>query len=302
VVCPRTEFVARPDGPGSFAERLVVREARSSLQPKVLHRADPDVVVLNNTHEIAATGSGDLWRALRPPGRAVVRMVRDRPNGNAGAGAAAEDIRLVWAPVWPLRILHFPVRSFEQFLRRTQILLSAGGCGDRGRFRRLRKMVEEGRLGELYTQLACDDAAIDEGIAAGRLVRDERLARLLPRCPDLLAAPRTWVRIDPTPEELDGELADLEFDAMRLLARTQRFSILQLDRLRDRTFELQTRLGERRAGLRPAALLQGAKRRFGSLAPRRRLPASHHARALHSGTGSGRPTGGHPQAVPRHYP
>ena len=47
VVAPRAEFVGRPDGPGSFAERLVFRERRSTLQPKVAHRADPDVVVLH---------------------------------------------------------------------------------------------------------------------------------------------------------------------------------------------------------------------------------------------------------------
>jgi len=47
VVGPRTEFVGRPDGPGSFADRLTVRESRARLQPKVAHRAVPDVVVLD---------------------------------------------------------------------------------------------------------------------------------------------------------------------------------------------------------------------------------------------------------------
>ena len=78
VVAPRTEFVGRPEGPESFAERLVFRESRSTLQPKVAHRADPDVVVLHRgAHEVAAASDGDLWRALRPPGRAVHRTVRD---------------------------------------------------------------------------------------------------------------------------------------------------------------------------------------------------------------------------------
>jgi hypothetical protein len=265
VVCPRTEFVGRPDDSRSFAERLVVREVRSSLQPKVAHRADPDVVVLSNTHEVAATASADLWSALQPPGRAVVRMVRGRRDGELGQDLPHEDIRLVWAPRWPMRVLHFPVRTFEQFRRRTEISLTAGGWGDRGRFGRLRRIVEEGRLGELYEQLVCDDQAVTNGISEGRLARDERLARFLPLCPDPLSGSQAELCIDPAPADLDRELAELEFDAMRLLARTQRFTMLQLDRLRDRVFELQAKLAERRARARPGSLLRGAKRRLGRL-------------------------------------
>jgi len=263
VVCPRTEFVGGPDDSRSFAERLVVREARSSLQPKLLHRADPHAVVLNSTHEVAATASPDLYRALQPPGRAVVRMVRDGGNGSLGADPPAEELRLVWAPVWPVRILHFPVRGWDQFRRRAEISLSAGGWGNHGRFRRLRKIADEGRLGELYEQLVCDGEAVAEGISEGRLVRDERLARFLPLCPEPLSGSPAEVRIEPAPAELERELAELEFDAMRLLARTQRFTMVQLDRVRNRVFELQTRLAERRAGARPGALLRGARRRLG---------------------------------------
>src|ERR687887_1142054 len=73
VVAPRTEFVGRPDGPGSFAERLKVREARSRLQPKVAHRAEPDVVSLDRgAHDVAAEGPrGDGVENPRPPGRTV---------------------------------------------------------------------------------------------------------------------------------------------------------------------------------------------------------------------------------------
>lgn len=272
VVCPRTEFVGRPDDSRPFAERLVIRETRSSLQPKLVHRGDPDVVVLSNTHEVAATASSDLWCALQPPGRAVIRMVRDRRDGDLEQASPHEDIRLVWAPRWPLRVLHFPVRTFEQFRRRTEISLSAGGWGDRGRFRRLRAIVEEGRLGELYGELVCDDQAVSDGISACRLVRDERLAQFLPLCPDPLSGLEAEVHIDPAPAELELELAELEFDAMRLLARTQRFTMLQLDRFRDRVFDLQTKLAERRAGGRPGALLRGARRRLVRLRAGRTRP------------------------------
>jgi hypothetical protein len=272
VVCPRTEFVGRPDDSRPFAERLVVREARSSLQPKLLHRADPHVVALSNTHEVAATASPDLWRALQPPGRSVVRMVRDRDDGDRGLHLPGEDLRLVWAPAWPVRILHFPVRSLDQFRRRAEISLSAGGWGDRGRYGRLRGILEQGRLGELYGQLVCDDDTVAVAISDGRLVRDERLARLLPLCPDPLSDSRAEICVELSPEELERELTELEFDAMRLLARTQRYTMLQLDRLRDRVFELQAKLAGRRAGVRRAAFLRGARRHLGQWRAGRATP------------------------------
>ena len=184
VVAPRTEFVGRPDGGGSFAERLVFRERRSTLQPKVAHRADPDVVVLHRgAHEVAAASDGDLWRALRPPGRAVHRSVRDVGN-EPSADHEDEDIRLVWAPTWPLRIFHFPLRSFEQFRRRTEISLHQGGFRDSGRFRRLREHYEQERLEELYAELIWDDAAVEEGIRERQACprrADRRAPAALPR-------------------------------------------------------------------------------------------------------------------------
>jgi hypothetical protein len=242
VVAPRAEFVGRPDGPGSFAERLVVREARSNLQQKVAHRADPHVVVLHRgAHDVASAGRERLWLALRPPGRAVHRSVRGL-GSNRDADANGDDIRLVWAPTWPLRIFHFPLRSFDQFRRRTEISLRHGGFRDSGRFRRLRRHYEQGRLEELYAELVWDDEAIEDGIREGTLVRDERLARLLPRCPDPLAgAPADGVRVTPDPGELEREREEVQLDAMRLLTRTQRFTMLQLDQARERMDELHAK-------------------------------------------------------------
>jgi hypothetical protein len=238
VVAPRAEFVGRPDGPGSFAERLVVREARSNLQPKVAHRADPNVVVLHRgAHDVASAGGERLWLALRPPGRAVHRSVRalgPNPNG--------DEIRLVWAPTWPLRIFHFPLRSLDQFRRRTEISLRHGGFRDSGRFRRLRRHYEEGRLEELYAELVWNDDAIEDGMREGSLVRDERIAALLPGCPDpLAAAPANEVRVTPDPSELVRERDEVQLDAMRLLTRTQRFTMLQLDQARERMDELHAK-------------------------------------------------------------
>jgi hypothetical protein len=239
VVAPRTEFVGRPDGPGSFADRLVIREARSSLQPKVAHRADPDVVVLHRgAHDVASSPGGDLWQSLRPPGRAVHRSVRVEVESDGGD----EDIRLVWAPVWPLRIFHFPIRSFEQFSRRTEISLRHGGFRDSGRFRRLRRHYEDDRLDELYAELTWDDDQVADGLRDGSLVRDGRIAELLPRCPDPFASAEPGgVRVEIDESDLERERAEVELDAMRLMTRTQRFTMLRLDQARERLDELHAK-------------------------------------------------------------
>jgi hypothetical protein len=242
VVAPRTEFVGRPDGAGSFAKRLTVRESRARLQPKVAHRAEPDVVVLDRGgHDVAVAGpGGDAAETLRPPGRPVHRTTRD-PEGSDSV-RAADETRLVWAPRWPVRILHFPVRSSAQFKRRTEIAIFEGKFPDWGRFRRLREQFEEGRLEELYAELVWDDAALEAGIRDGWLVRDERLARLLPKCPDPVSgAPAGSVRVEPEPDGLQREEAELEFDAMHLLGRTERWLIVQRERARERTGALQSK-------------------------------------------------------------
>jgi hypothetical protein len=119
LIAPRCEFIGRPDGPGTFADRLTIREARARYQPKVAHRADPDVVMLDRgPHDVAAMGpSGDVADSVRPPGRPVHRVIRNQELG--AASWPEEETRLTWAPWWPVRILHFPVRSSAQFKRRT---------------------------------------------------------------------------------------------------------------------------------------------------------------------------------------
>jgi hypothetical protein len=105
----------------------------------------------------------------------------------------------------------------------------------------LREQFEEGRVEELYAELLWDDAAIEQGIREGRLVRDERLARVLPDCPDPLGgAPPGSVRVEPEPGELEREEAELEFEAMQLLGRTERWLIVQRERTRRRNEELQS--------------------------------------------------------------
>jgi hypothetical protein len=262
VVAPRVEFVGRPDGPGSFAKRLTVREARSRLTPKVAHRAEPDVVSLDRgAHDVAVEGPGGVAETLRPPGRAVHRTVRDADG--AEEEPAEDETRLVWAPMWPLRILHFPVRSFAQFKRRTEVAIFEGHYPDWGRFKRLRETYEEGRFEELYEELVLTDADVEEAISEGRLVSDERFARLLERCPDPLDGGEPGsVRVELSPDAAESERSDLEFDAMQLLARTSRWTTVQRERGRERSEEL-------RADVKSTAKQRDAARRTVSRKNRR---------------------------------
>jgi hypothetical protein len=245
VLGPRVEFVARPDGPGTFFDRLVYREARSMLRPKIAHRALADVIVLHRgQHDVTAgTDSEDAWQRLRTPGRPVLRTVRPE-----GPGETEE--RLVWYPRWPLRIFHLPLRSFDQYRRKVEAMLNdpvSSGGGMRGR---LRDRYEAGHIDELYAELTEDDAAVDRGIAEGRLVRDERLRDFMAGLGDPLAGAPAPRPAPPTPAELAAEQAELELDAMHVLGRTERMLMIRHDEARARARELSAEVKRLRSKAR----------------------------------------------------
>lgn len=234
VVAPRTEFVARPDGPGPFWERLTVREARSSLRPKLAHRPEPDLKLRRGAHDIDFE-QGEIARAGRP----LLRGIRDRET--------VDDGRLVFAPVFPARVLHLPLRSFEHYRNRVEIMLR-GGFDDQAR-ERLRAAYDSGRLDEMYAELAVDDEAAAEGVREGVLVIDERLRRVLPRFaadgghagePELSAS------------EIEAERADVAFEGMRALTRAQQGLIRQRDKLRRRARRKERKLEKLKESQREA--------------------------------------------------
>ncbi len=244
VLAPRPEYAARPEREGSFLDRLTVREARSRLRPKIAHRALEAVTLHRGAHDI------DVERAegTRHAGRAVMRAVKpDRFDAEAD---------LVWAPIFPARVLHFPIRSFEQYKRRVETTIFHGGFSDKAHDE-LREQYEAGRLPELYDQLVLDDAAAEAGIAEGGLVRDEALRDFIAACPDPLAASTTAERsveggappLAPgaaqpaaAAEQLAAERQAIELDAMASLARSQRSLIRQLDSHRARLERQRRRL------------------------------------------------------------
>jgi hypothetical protein len=228
VVAPRTEFVARPDGPGPFWERLTVREARSALRPKVAHRPEPDLRLRRGAHDVDFDAK-ELARAGRPLLRGIRERLRD------------DDGRLVYAPVFPARVLHLPLRSYEQYKRRVEVML-LGGFDDGAR-KQLREAYDGGRLEESYAELAVDDAAATAGVEDGTLVVDERLKRVLPH----YAEGYTGEVVAALPaEEVEAERAEVAFEGMRSLTRSQQVLMRQRDTLRKRVDRKDAKLKDQR--------------------------------------------------------
>ena len=118
IVAPRAEFVARP-GEGPFAERLTIREARFLRPPKSAHRAHPQVA-MRGPHpvEIWVDRSGSPYTGL--VGKPVLRTAAEHVE--------RDGLELLIAPTFPVRVLHFPFRSFQQYERRVEIARANGSA------------------------------------------------------------------------------------------------------------------------------------------------------------------------------
>jgi hypothetical protein len=174
VLAPRTEFVMRP-GDGPFADRMTVREAHFRRPAKAAHRPS-DRISLRGPHPV------EIWT-----GETAYRGLVGKPVLRTRAEHREEDpLELVIAPSFPVGVLHFPFRSFEQYRRRVEIARDNGQLERNEEGRAVRKALEEGRLEEVYNRLTLDDAAIAAGIADGWLVEQASFHDYLAACPDPL--------------------------------------------------------------------------------------------------------------------
>jgi hypothetical protein len=206
VLAPRTEFVARP-GERPFAERMTVREARFLRPPKSAHRAHPDVN-LRGPHPIEIWVGDSPYRGL--VGKPVLRTSAEHRED--------DPLELLMAPTFPVGVLHFPVRSFEQYRRRVEIAYENGQLGRNPRSRAVRDAFDEGRLEEVYERLALDDDAVAQGVDQGWLVEETGFRDYLAASPDPLADGA--VATGGTPAGPGGPTLDeLRDDAMYALSR-----------------------------------------------------------------------------------
>jgi Glycosyl transferase family 2 len=142
-------FVARPNGHRCFAERMTFRSQATTpgIHPfnphfKTIHRGSPNVEVGGGNHDVVGHGLAPL---------------------------------LGW---YPVDILHFPIRSLEQFERkfmRWWQITAVDGEASNPYYNAVRDAQREGRIAELYAPFVVDDEQLMRDLAAGTLVNDTRL-------------------------------------------------------------------------------------------------------------------------------
>ncbi len=146
-------FVPRPDDGRPFAERMTARLAQhapindptSFYRPvvKVAHRADPQVTVARGNHALADSS----FRTL---------------------------------PTWhPIEVLHFPLRSRSQWMRKVELQgdaftkhIERSGTGYHLKGY---DALQQGRIEDQHASLVVDDAALQQGLRDGTLALDTRV-------------------------------------------------------------------------------------------------------------------------------
>lgn len=155
VMARKVNFVPRPDGQAPFYERMLLRDNEGRnligrlILPKVAHRGAADISIGTGSHRILIDGVA--------------------PKSHTA----------------PLEILHFSVRSYDSFETRVrnaqQALPTEPGKEREGnvsaQYREMIQIYEAGRLRDYYDTLLVDDEQAEQEVAAGRLVRDDRLQR-----------------------------------------------------------------------------------------------------------------------------
>ena len=211
LLAPRTEFLPRPDGAGSFAERLVIREARFRRPPKTAHRAHP-LIKLWTTHPI------DVWvnRGSSPRGGMVGKpALRAHPTH-----VEENELDLVLAPEFPIGVLHFPFRSFEQYRSKVEVVDDNHMFDRSAEAREIRKAYESGRLEDVYENLTLDQETVGHGLAEGWLVEDTEFRDYLLACPGILEEAESPPGARAWPEERRrAALEDLREDGMYAISR-----------------------------------------------------------------------------------
>jgi len=177
--CLNRHFLPRPDDGSPFFERMTTRvslpaalnDPTSPWRPgtKVVHRADPQVIVYHGGYAVSARG-------LRPI-----------------AG---------W---YPFDLLHFPYRSVDQWLRKTA--RRAHGDKPLAIYVKGDKAREQNRIEDVYSTVDVSRETVERGRALGSLVTDTRLRDVLRTLwdggSDSVVAFR---RSGPTPTHPRGEL------------------------------------------------------------------------------------------------
>jgi hypothetical protein len=143
------QFVPRPDDGSFFADRMLARMASTAPinDPTSLFRPN-----------LKAIHRGDAGVTL-----------------SAGAHTLLESDLIPLRGWYPVELLHFPIRSFEQCDRKYANLRGALGESRNSYYEDVHRARQEGRFREFYESLTIDDDALERGLQDGSLVLDTRL-------------------------------------------------------------------------------------------------------------------------------
>lgn len=209
VLAPRAELPP-VIGDDPWPRRMRFRDARALHRPKIAHRA-LEGVRLHGAHPSTVWAEGS--------GTGMLGTMKMRSPGDDEGDDAPDDLGgLILAPVFPIRVLHAPIRYLEQYRRRMEIALDSNAWGGRGEELRARR--DRGELADVYADLALNPEQVSGQLAAGSLVDDPEPGAFLESCPDplsgdVIAAPASaWPA-----ERRERELAELQRDAMYSISR-----------------------------------------------------------------------------------
>jgi hypothetical protein len=149
---------------------------------------------------------------------------------------------------YPVEFFHFPVRTLEQCERKYAHQQTGPNTTPSPYYDRVRKLISEGRLEEVFDSLVVDDTALERGLEEGSLVVDTRLRDALRTLREgkALTFPRPTV-VDEAAYAVDVAALG-EADVVRLQRR--------LDTLEQRLLTI-----ERRPSVRIENKLRGAAKR-----------------------------------------
>jgi glycosyl transferase family 2 len=245
IFAPRTEFAARP-GDAPFADRMTVREARFLRPPKSAHRANPRVN-LRGPHPIEIWVGGSPYRGL--VGKPVLRTEAEHRE--------ARPLELLIAPDFPVGVLHFPIRSYDQYRHRVEIARDNGQLGRNPQGQAVKDALERGHLEGMYERLVLDDDAVAAGIREGWLTEQTSFQEYLAACPDPLAGDGGPAEA-PVPIGAGNPTADgLRADAMYAFSRYLQTQAFRAQKRRDDSAEArktQKELWRRTRSLRSRTL------------------------------------------------
>jgi hypothetical protein len=138
-----------------------------------------------------------------------------------------------------MRILHYPVRSYDQYRRRVEISLAGERHTGDERAQEIYAALKADRLEEVYANYAPGDQAVAEAISRGHLVEDTRVRDVIRACPDFAADPAAVTARRPLEAAVSAEeAAEVAEDGMHALLRSETLSVERLAQVRKESRQL----------------------------------------------------------------